>query len=204
MPFLPQLIGGVQIRERRQRYAGEPRYKRLDFVRSKTTSNTDEWDLVRTTQKRYITVPLVYNVPVYQYPQVGYQPHHQPQLPYQPGWQQHQQHPQQPQHPHYEQHHEQIPIPPQHHGQHQLPFREQRLIEGAPHHNGIYDITGHDSDDDEVMYEIIEPRPKVRMASTTRHSRESQSIPATPAVMTTVIAAAAGIETNGIRGPEGD
>ncbi|MCJ1322672.1 hypothetical protein MMC15_008021 [Xylographa vitiligo] len=178
MPFLPQLIGGVEIRERRQRYAGEPRYKRLDFVRSKTTTNTDEWDLVRTTQKRYITVPVEYNVPVYQYPQVGYHPHQQPQLQYQPGWQQQQHFPEQQQQPYYAPYYgqqpEQIPIPPQHHGQQQVPFREQRLIEGAPQHNGIHDYTGHDSGDD-IMYEIIEPRPKVRMASITRRSSKSRS-----------------------------
>lgn len=159
MPLLPQLIGGVQIRERRQRYAGEPRYKRLDFVRSKTTTNTDEWDLVRTTQPRYITVPVQYNVPVFQFPQVGYQPQYQAQQQHQYGWQQQQHYPQHQQHPHHDQHHDQMPIPPQHHGQQQLPFREQRLLEPAPHHHGIHDIIGHDSDDD-IMYEYIEPRPK--------------------------------------------
>ncbi|MCJ1281148.1 hypothetical protein MMC26_000466 [Xylographa opegraphella] len=194
MPFLPQLIGGVEIRERRQRYAGEPRYKRLDFVRSKTTTNTDEWDLVRTTQKRYITVPLQYNVPVYQYPQVGYYPHHQPYLQYPPGGQQPPHFPPQQQLPPYGQHpgqypgqypgqhpgqhpgdySEQIPLSPPYRGPQQLPFREPRMIEAAPHHNEIHDITGHDSDDD-IMYEIIEPRPKVRIASTTRHSSKSRS-----------------------------
>jgi hypothetical protein len=51
MPLLPRLIGEIEIRERRARYENEPRYKRLDFIREKRTTDSDQWDLVRTTRR---------------------------------------------------------------------------------------------------------------------------------------------------------
>ncbi|KAI4153381.1 MAG: hypothetical protein LQ340_002355 [Diploschistes diacapsis] len=46
MGLLPKLIGEIEIRERRPRYDGEPRHKRLNFIRSKTTTESDDWRLV--------------------------------------------------------------------------------------------------------------------------------------------------------------
>ena len=48
-PFIegPRLEGGIEVLERRAKYPGEPRRKRLNFVKSHSRSNSDEWDLVR-------------------------------------------------------------------------------------------------------------------------------------------------------------
>ena len=53
MPLFPRLVGAVEIRERRPR-DGEPyRYRKLEFVRPKTTTTTDsDWPLVITTYPR--------------------------------------------------------------------------------------------------------------------------------------------------------
>lgn len=140
----------------------------MDFVRSKTTTNTDEWDLVRSAKPRYVMQHIQYDVPVYNYPQVGFHPQQ-----YEPNDQQHLD-----PNRHYPQHgghdpNQVIPIPP-FHGQYQIPFNERRMLE-APHHTpGITELISRDPGDD-IIYETVEPRSKVRMPSSTRFRSKSRS-----------------------------
>jgi hypothetical protein len=46
------LVHGIEIRERLPRYPGEPKYKRLDFIRPKNKELTQEWVLVHSSQPR--------------------------------------------------------------------------------------------------------------------------------------------------------
>ncbi|MCJ1224909.1 hypothetical protein MMC12_001556 [Toensbergia leucococca] len=43
----PQIVGGIEVEERRPRYEGESRRKRLNFVKSHSPRNSDEWALTR-------------------------------------------------------------------------------------------------------------------------------------------------------------
>ena len=144
------LVGGVEIRQRQKRYPGEPwTHKKLQFVRPKTTTNTDKWDLVYSTQRpqAYAEYPQVVYESVYhhEYPQVQYHHQHQPQI----------------QHHHHQGHHgqRQIPAPPL-----RGPFNPpppppppQRQIE-APH-PAIVAFGPVDSDNEDDIIEVIEAKP---------------------------------------------
>lgn len=43
----PRLEGGIEVLERVQRYPGEPRLKRVNFVQRHSRHDTDEWNLIR-------------------------------------------------------------------------------------------------------------------------------------------------------------
>ena len=170
MPFFPKLIGEVEIRERRQRYAGEPRYKRLSFVKPKRSTDTDTWDVIRPAIPRYIqAAPIYYNVPQNpQYPQPPPYQYQQQQLPY-PQHQQQQYYPQ-----HQLQHHpfqgHQGPPSYEHHN---LEYREPRRIEQGPRRNEQFQLNGgHDDHDGED--EIIDVPIRPRRVSTSHRGR-SQS-----------------------------
>lgn len=57
MVLFPQLIGGVEIEERRPRYWNEPRRKRLQFVKSRSY-RPDEWALVQSSHHRQTETDL--------------------------------------------------------------------------------------------------------------------------------------------------
>ena len=92
-PFVsgPRLEGGVEVLERRSRYPGEPRLKRLQFVSRYSRDDPDEWDLVRSASRQgswrgsyrpEMTQPQWQPQPQY-FPQMQHYPqpiHHQPPL----------------------------------------------------------------------------------------------------------------------------
>lgn len=52
MVFWPQLIGGIEIQERRPRSFNEPRRKRLSFVKPRNRASEGDWALVTSTSGR--------------------------------------------------------------------------------------------------------------------------------------------------------
>lgn len=180
MPLVPKIVGSIQIRERTPRYEGEPRHKRLDFIRPKRIKES-EWALVPvTTAKRYVLAevpayqqqheysPTVYQPQYPQYNQVAYeQPHQQldAHAHYEdvaPRWHQ------------YEPHHNQaIPVPP-HHGQQHLAYqaKPQAVIEDRP---AVIDLGPANENDDDIMFSYVEPQPKRRQSKA--RVVQSKSIP---------------------------
>lgn len=53
-PFVqgPRLEGGIEVLERRPKYPGEPRRTRLNFVKSHSRGDSDEWELIRPGSSR--------------------------------------------------------------------------------------------------------------------------------------------------------
>jgi len=185
MPLFPKLIGGLEIRERRPRYSGEPRYKRLDFVRTKSITETDTWDIIQTSQP--VQVVQQYGDP-WEHPQWNLLPHdQQQQILYQLGYLQQRSVPEW-----YWPQQEQIPVPPPppHYGiQQHLAFQQptERRIEhrDEPPAMVMLGKVDHDSiSDDEIMYEVIEPKKivkqhrSVRSARSTSKGRQPQYHPA--------------------------
>ena len=152
MGLLPKLIGEIEVRERRPRYDGEPRHKRLNFIRSKTTTESDDWPLVRKTYPR--PQAPQYGHP-WEHPQWSSLSYHQqrellarhgyPQPPFQPL-----EH-----HGHHQNDHGDIPMPPlqgeqAHHGRPPLMDAE----ESSPGTD--------DESDGGTVYEVIKPKEKYR------------------------------------------
>jgi len=52
MPLFPKLVGGVTVREKPRRREGEPKYKRLEFIRPKLPGDedTDSWPIIYSTE----------------------------------------------------------------------------------------------------------------------------------------------------------
>ncbi|MCJ1257126.1 hypothetical protein MMC24_004951 [Lignoscripta atroalba] len=163
----PSLEGGIDVEERRQRYPGEPRRKRLNFVRDRNPRYSDEWALARSSIPRRlqhqeqdtVEIPREWvqqhqEIEAHQRQQMLEQLRHQQ-------WQQQQQQQQQShlQHQLYaQQHQQQIPPPPppppgpHHHlGYHEQP---QGRIENRGHHPDIVPLSGphHGPDNDHGHY----------------------------------------------------
>ena len=53
MGIFTHLVGGIEVRERRPRSEDEPyRHRRLEFVRPKTSTKSDDWSVIRTSYPR--------------------------------------------------------------------------------------------------------------------------------------------------------
>ena len=146
MPILPKLIGGIEIRERRKRYPGEPRYKRLDFIKPRTTIETDEWNVIQTTQP--IMTVRQYGPP-WHHPQWNLLSHEQQQqILNRLGYHQQIEQSRNQQYAQAQEHQQQhIPVPPLHSHNHQLGYHDnpQRRIENVP---GDRVVAGNIGDDD--------------------------------------------------------
>ena len=109
----PRLEGGVEVYERRSKYPGEPRLKRLQFVNRHSRGDSDEWDLIRPISRlgssrgshRHEMMQSQWQQPPPYFPQNHHHPqpiHHQPPLqPLSFHGQGHQQRFLEPQHPHF-------------------------------------------------------------------------------------------------------
>ena len=178
MPLLPKLVGSIEIRERRERYPGEPRYKRLEFIKPKTTTDTDEWNVIHTSCP--ITTVQQYGPPWYhpQWPALSFQQQQQilSRLRYhrQSGYDWNQQQALAPGF-----HHHQLPPPPLQGNNHQLGYHDypQRRIEHTSDHqvHGIGFGDGHGGNSDEVIR--IEPRGSTSKARTPSRVRSVQVKP---------------------------
>ncbi|MCJ1238371.1 hypothetical protein MMC14_006360 [Varicellaria rhodocarpa] len=56
MGLLPKLVGGITIRERPEKYPGQPRYKRLDFVKERDIEKYEEWPVTTEVVRRRIPI----------------------------------------------------------------------------------------------------------------------------------------------------
>ncbi|MCJ1449372.1 MAG: hypothetical protein MMC23_009892 [Stictis urceolatum] len=156
MPLLPSLVGGITVRERKERYGGEPRYRRLDLVRSKKSD--EEWDIIRSTNPvRAIRVYEAPGAPALPYGHSHPDYRHLVQAPPHQGWpREHRIH--------------QIPAPPLSGGQRpQLErHRSPRLIDqdhGGPPaiiSLGLAQESDGDSDGDSVVLEERKPKSRVK------------------------------------------
>lgn len=118
-PFVqgPRLEGGIEVLERRPKYPGEPRRTRLNFVKSHSRGDSDEWELIRPGSSRGSSRGA-YRHEMAQQQRPWQQPQHFPPL---------QHHPQ----PlHYPQPHQPLGF----HG----PGQHQQFIE--PHHQQYHDV----------------------------------------------------------------
>ncbi len=92
-PFVegPRIEGGIEVLERRPKYPGEPRRKRLNFVASHSRGDSDEWELIRPASSmgssrgryRHETVQRPWNQPQH-FPPLQHHPqplHHPPPPP---------------------------------------------------------------------------------------------------------------------------
>ena len=150
----PRLEGGIEVLERVQRYPGEPRIKRLNFVRRHSHHDTDEWNLIRLASSS--------KSPRGSY---GYEMVQQP-------WQQPQHSPPMQQHPQPNLHHPTAPPPlgfhgPGHHQQflepQRQPFREIAPgIQAINYHEGPFEDSSR-SCCGELPPNIISREPRVPM-----------------------------------------
>ena len=171
MGLFTHLVGGIEVRERRPRSEDEPyRHRKLEFVRPKTTTTSDDWSLVRTTYPR--PRARTYGHP-WEHPQwnsLSYQQqqellfrggYYQPPPPFQPGGDGHGGPPPPPSHG------------PQHlggpsHDQHRIKMPE--IVPLTPSHH-----SDEDEDDDKIV-EIIKPRKSSKKGRTTKYVHTGQSI----------------------------
>lgn len=174
MPLLPQVVGSVEVRERRPRYAGEPRYKRMDFVRSKKTTEVEEWELA--PPQHY----LVTEIPAYRQPytQMAYQPQAYAQVAYE-----HPQHQIQSQAYHdtrmlqgqqyYTSASPVIPVSPSHG---QPSHVTQNVYKTVESHPAAIDV-GPAATDDDIMYTYLEPKKTKRRSIENRARSKSRTRP---------------------------
>lgn len=158
MPLFPLLVGGIEVRERRPRYRNEPRYKRLDFIRPRTKTNTDEWDLIRTSNPRVLQQQHQIYQGQMDYPQLPYQ--QQPQIQYNHGHGRiEQQYHQQPGgYPPYGHHQQQPPLQGNDYNQPPPPPPPPAMRQIAPVDDRFDDVNNGPIAGERPQIQMIEPR----------------------------------------------